>query len=103
MAKYTSYPDCFDAARAAAGGGGSAGDTVVVLLRLAEDRERLRAEGDITNMGDQLRNFARREAERAQLSAAMLKRHAGRSIVVRGRQEQAIDGLMGAGLTAKEA
>lgn len=103
MAKYTPDADCFNAARAAAGDGLSADDINDAFQRIADYRERLRAEGDITKMADKLRDFATREAERTQLAAAMRKRHAALNILVRDRQEQAIDGLMRAGLTGKQA
>lgn len=103
MAKYTPDAECFNAARAAAGDGLSADDINDAFQRIADYRERLRAEGDITKMADKLRDFATREAERTQLAAAMRKRHVALNILVRDRQEQAIDGLMRAGLTGKQA
>lgn len=103
MASYTPDADCFDAAVAASGGILGPEDINGAFQRIADYKQALQQAGNTAGMADKLRGFAAREAERTRVAAAMRKRHAALNILVRDRQEQAIDGFLAAGMTPKQA
>lgn len=101
--KYTPDADCVAAANAASGDRLTRDEIGEAFQRVADYRERLKAEGDITGMADKLRSFAEREAERTKIAAAMQKRHAALNVLVRDRLDQSVDSLMKQGLSPRQA
>lgn len=101
--RYKMGKACFDAANAASGERLSQSDIEDAFQRVAEYRESLKRSGDIDGMADKLKSFAEREAERTKIAAAMQKRHAALNILVRDRQTAAVEGMIKAGLTPKQA
>jgi hypothetical protein len=101
--RYKIGEDCFNAAHAASGEHLSREDIEAAFQRMAEYKASLQASGDITNMGDKLKSFAEREAERAKIAAAMQRRHAALNILVRDRLDKTLQGFLAAGLTPKRA
>jgi hypothetical protein len=101
--RYKMGADCFNAANAASGEQLSREDIEAAFQRMAEYKASLQASGDITNMGDKLKSFAEREAERTKIAAAMQRRHAALNILVRDRLDKTLQGFLAAGLTPKRA
>jgi hypothetical protein len=101
--RYKMGADCFNAANAASGEQLNREDIEAAFQRMAEYKASLQASGDITNMGDKLRSFAEREAERTKIAAAMQRRHAALNILVRDRLDKTLQGFLAAGLTPKRA
>jgi hypothetical protein len=95
--------DCFNAANAASGEQLNREDIEAAFQRMAEYKASLQASGDITNLGDKLKSFAEREAERTKIAAAMQRRHAALNILVRDRLDQTLKGYLAAGLTPKQS
>ncbi|WP_159585912.1 hypothetical protein [Chelativorans xinjiangense] len=96
-------PGCFDAASKAAGDRLSKEEVNEAFQRVFDYKQKLQAEGNLDGMADKLRTFAEREAERTKIAAAMQRRHAAMNVLVRDRMDQAIDGLMRAGLSPQRA
>lgn len=96
-------PGCFDAAAKAAGDRLTKDEVNDAFQRVFDYKQKLQAEGNIEGMADKLRSFAEKEAERTQIAAAMQRRHAALNVLVRDRMDQAIDGLMKAGLSPQKA
>jgi hypothetical protein len=94
--------DCFNAAHAASEQL-SREDIEAAFQRMAEEKARLQASGDIAGLGDKLKSFAEREAERTKIAAAMQRRHAALNILVRDRLDQAVTGFVNAGMSPKKA
>lgn len=101
--RYKIGADCLAAANAASGEKLSREDIEAAFQSVAEERQRLQASGDITNLGEKLKAFAEREAERTKIAAALQRRHAALNILVRDRQERAITGFVNAGMSPKKA
>jgi hypothetical protein len=101
--RYKMGADCFNAANAASGEQLSREEIEAAFQRMAEYKASLQASGDITNMGDKLKSFAEREAERTKIAAAMQRRHAALNILVRDRLDKTLQGFLAAGLTPKRA
>lgn len=101
--RYKIGDDCRAAANAASGDKLTSEEIDAAFQRVAEYKQKLQASGDTTGMGDKLRSFAEREAERTKVAAAMQKRHAALNILVRDRLDQSIKGFMDAGLKPREA
>lgn len=101
--RYKIGDDCRAAANAASGDKLTSEEIDAAFQRVAEYKQKLQATGDTTGMGDKLRSFAEREAERTKVAAAMQKRHAALNILVRDRLDQSIKGFMDAGLKPREA
>ena len=94
---------CKANAKAASGDKLTDGEIEEAFQRVAAYKQKLQATGDTANMGDKLRTFAEREAERTKVAAAMQKRHAALNILVRDRLDTAIDGLIKSGLAPRQA
>lgn len=103
MAKYTPDDDCRAVANAASGERLTSDEIDAAFQRVFDYREKLRADGNITDMADNLRKFAEQEAERTRIAAALARRHAALNILVRDRLDQTISSFMSAGLTPKQA
>ncbi|MER9176667.1 hypothetical protein NKH72_24200 [Mesorhizobium sp. M0955] len=101
--RYKIGADCFNAAHAASGEKLNREDIEAAFQRMAEEKARLQASGDIANLGDKLKAFAEREAERTRIAAALQRRHAALNILVRDRLDQAVTGYVKAGMTPKKA
>lgn len=96
-------PDCLAAATAASGERLSREEIEAAFQRVAEYKQRLQASGDIDGLGDKLKSFAEREAERTRVAAAMQRRHAALNILVRDRLDQHVTGLINQGMSPKKA
>lgn len=101
--RYKMGEECFNAANAASGEQLNREDIEAAFQRMAEYKASLQASGDITNLGDKLKSFAEREAERTKIAAAMQRRHAALNILVRDRLDKTLQGFLAAGLTPKKA
>jgi hypothetical protein len=101
--RYKMGEDCFNAANAASGEQLNREDIEAAFQRMAEYKASLQASGDITNLGEKLKSFAEREAERTKIAAAMQRRHAALNILVRDRLDKTLQGLLAAGLTPKQS
>ena len=96
-------PDCLAAATAASGERLSRDEIEAAFQRVAEYKQRLQASGNIDGLGDKLKSFAEREAERTRVAAAMQRRHAALNILVRDRLDQHVTGLINQGMSPKKA
>ena len=96
-------PDCLAAATAASGERLSREEIEAAFQRVAEYKQRLQAAGNIDGLGDKLKSFAEREAERTRVAAAMQRRHAALNILVRDRLDQHVTGLINQGMSPKKA
>ena len=94
---------CIAAAKAAAGPGLSEDEIMAAFKRVADYKERLDAAGHLTGQPERLRRFAAQEADRTRIAAAMQRRHAALNIIIRDKQEEAIQGMIDAGLSPKQA
>ncbi|PAQ00900.1 hypothetical protein CIT25_17695 [Mesorhizobium mediterraneum] len=101
--RYKIGADCFNAANAASGEKLSRDDIEAAFQRMAEYKASLQASGDIAGLGDKLKSFAEREAERTKIAAALQRRHAALNILVRDRLDQAVTGYINAGMSPKKA
>ena len=101
--RYKIGKECFDAANAASKEKLSREDIEAAFQRIAEEKARLQASGNIDGMAEKLKSFAEREAERTKIAAALQKRHAALNILVRDRLDKAIAGFMKAGMSPKKA
>jgi hypothetical protein len=101
--RYKIGADCFNAAHAASGEKLTREDIEAAFQRMAEEKARLQQSGDIAGLGDKLKAFAEREAERTKIAAALQKRHAALNILVRDRLDQAVTGFVNAGMSPKKA
>jgi hypothetical protein len=101
--RYKIGADCLAAARAASGEKLSREDIEAAFQRVAEHKASLQTSGDIANLGDKLKAFAEREAERTKIAAAMQKRHAALNILARDRLDTTVDGFIKAGMSPKKA
>lgn len=101
--RYKIGADCFNAANAASGEKLSREDIEAAFQRMAEEKARLQASGDIAGLGDKLKSFAEREAERTRIAAALQRRHAALNILVRDRLDQAVTGFINSGMSPKKA
>lgn len=95
--------DCFAAANAASGEKLNREDIEAAFQRMAEYKASLQASGDIAGLGDKLKSFAEREADRTKIAAALQRRHAALNILVRDRLDQAVTGYINAGMSPKKA
>jgi hypothetical protein len=102
-AKYTPDEACFDAANAAARGRLNRDEINEAFQRIADQKAKLEAAGETTNLGDKLKSFAAREGERTRIAAAMQRRHAALNVLVRDRLDETIGRHLGAGLTPRQA
>lgn len=91
-------PDCFNAANIASREKLTKDEINSAFQRVFDYKESLRRSGDISDMGEKLRTFAEKEAERTKIAGAMQRRHAALNILVRDRLDQTIDGHIKAGL-----
>lgn len=101
--RYKIGADCFAAANAASGEKLNREDIEAAFQRMAEYKASLQASGNIDNLGEKLKSFAEREAERTKIAAALQKRHAALNILVRDRLDHAITGYVKAGMSPKKA
>lgn len=101
--RYKIGADCLAAANAASGEKLSREDIEAAFQRMAEYKASLQASGDIAGLGDKLKAFAEREAERTKIAAALQRRHAALNILVRDRLDQAVTGYINAGMSPKKA
>lgn len=101
--RYKIGADCLAAANAASGEKLSREDIEAAFQRMAEYKASLQASGDIAGLGDKLKSFAEREAERTRIAAALQRRHAALNILVRDRLDQAVTGYINAGMSPKKA
>lgn len=95
--------DCLNAAHAASGQKLNREEIEEAFQRMAEYKQRLQASGNIDGIGDKLKSFAEREAERTRIAAALQRRHAALNILVRDRLDQAVTGYINAGMTPRKA
>ncbi|WP_448953076.1 hypothetical protein [Labrys neptuniae] len=65
---------CFNAAKEASGGKLTDDEIMQAFQKVADEKERLTARGETTNLADRLQQKAEAEAQRAQIAAAMNKR-----------------------------
>ena len=93
--------DCIDSVIRAAGGAIDARQAMDILDAVNSHRDRLAAEGRLA--GDELRQRASVEADRAQRAAALRRRHAALTIVARDRVDRWLDELIGQGLAPDKA
>ena len=103
MNQYIPDAACRAAARAAAGQSLSEQEITAAFQRVADYKAKLQAEGKLTGMAERLRRFAEGEAERTKIAAAMQRRHAALNVLVRDRQEAAINTMISQGLHPKKA
>jgi hypothetical protein len=101
--KFTPDAECVKAADEASGGELTRDEIDAAFDAINDFKEQLEASGNIAGMGDKLRSFAARQAERTKFAAAVRKRHAALDILIKDRQEAALDALMKAGLAPREA
>ncbi|MGE0231167.1 MAG: hypothetical protein AB7O39_03130 [Flavobacteriaceae bacterium] len=95
--------DCLNAAMEATGGRLSRDQIEDAFNEVAQYKQRLQAEGGTDRMGERLKSFAEREAERTRIAAAMQRRHAALNILVRDRLDQHVTGLINQGMTPRKA
>lgn len=95
--------DCLNAAHAASGQKLNREEIEEAFQRMAEYKQRLQASGNIDGIGDKLKSFAEREAERTRIAAALQRRHAALNILVRDRLDQAVTGYINAGMSPRYA
>ncbi|KRB22671.1 hypothetical protein [Mesorhizobium sp. Root172] len=101
--RYKIGSDCFNAANAASGEKLNREEIEAAFQRMAEYKASLQASGNIDNLGEKLKSFAEREAERTKVAAALQKRHAALNILVRDRLDQTVTGYIKAGMSPKKA
>lgn len=94
---------CLLAARAAAGDDLTQQEIIDAFRRVDEFRNRLDAAGDPVGRDARLSRLAAQEAERAQVAAAMARRHAALNIIVRDKLEESIGYMLQAGMTPRQA
>lgn len=94
---------CLAAATAAADGKLTAQEVLDAFQRISDRKAALEAAGQLTGSAERLRRFAAEEAERTRIAAAMQRRHAALNILVRDKQERAIDGMIAAGMKPHRA
>jgi len=95
--------DCFNAANAASGERLTREDIEAAFQKVFEQKQKLQAAGAIDGLGDKLKSFAEREAERTKIAAAMQRRHAALNILVRDRLDKTVSGFIAAGMSPKKA
>lgn len=94
---------CLLAARAAAGDELTQQEIIDAFRRVDEYRSSLEQAGDPVGRDARLSRFAAQEAERAQIAAAMARRHAALNIIVRDKLEESIGYMLQAGMTPRQA
>lgn len=94
---------CRAAARAAAGDSLTAQEIQAAFDDVAAYKAKLEAEGQMTGMAERLRRYAEGKAERTKIAAAMQRRHAALNIVIRDKQFEAVETMIGQGLHPKKA
>lgn len=95
--------DCLKAAVAASGDRLNREEIDAAYQRMFDEKRRLQAAGAIDGLGDRLKSFAEREAERTRIAAAMQRRHAALNILARDRLDRTIASFIASGLTPKKA
>lgn len=101
--KFTPDAECRAAANAASDDLLTPDEIDAAFQTISDYKQRLQAEGDISGMGDKLRSFAAQQAERTRLAAVLKKRHAALNILIKDRQNEALDSLIKSGLTPRKA
>lgn len=101
--RYKIGADCFNAANAASGQKLNREDIEAAFQRMAEYKQSLQLSGNVDGIGEKLKSFAEREAERTRVAAALQRRHASLNILVRDRLDQTVAGYISAGMTPKKA
>jgi hypothetical protein len=96
-------PDCFDVANKASGERLNKDEIDAAFQRMFDEKARLQAEGSTDGMGDRLKSFAEREAERTKIVAAMQRRHAALNILVRDRLDRSISTFLASGMKEDKA
>jgi len=95
---------CMAAARAAAGEGKlTEAEITAAFQDVADYRDRLVAEGKTTGMAERLRRYAEGKAERTRIAAAMQRRHASISAIIRDKLSEHVDNMLDAGIHPKKA
>ncbi len=94
---------CLLAARAAAGDELTQQEIIDAFQRVDEFRRKLDAAGDPVGRDARLSRLAAQEAEKAQIAAAMARRHAALNIIVRDKLEESIGYMLQAGMTPRQA
>lgn len=94
---------CIRAATAAAGEGKLTPQEILDAFQRASDyKAQLEASGKLTGQAERLRKWATEEAERTKIAAAMRRRHSALNIIIRTKIDEAVDGLLEAGLSPKK-
>ena len=78
-------------------------DAKEIAERIEAFRRRKTAEGRLDRLDRDVRSFAKGEAERARIAAALKRKQAALNVVLRDEWEQDLARLKGAGLDAREA
>lgn len=100
---YVASDACIRAATAAAGEGKLTEQEILDAFQRASDyKAHLEAQGRLTGQAERLRQWATEEAERTKIAAAMRRRHTALNVIVRTKIDEAIDGLLEAGLSPKK-
>lgn len=103
MGGYVPDAACIRAATAAAGEGKLTEAEILEAFQRANDyKTRLEQSGNLTGQAERLRKWAIDEGERTKIAAAMRRRHTHLNIVIRDKIDEAIDGLLEAGLSPKK-
>lgn len=103
MATYVPDAACMAAARAAAGDDLSQDDILAAFQRVADFRDKLRGQGQVTGMEARIRRFAADEAERAKVMAAVGRRNAARNVIIHDKLAEQVAGMMQAGVRPRNA
>lgn len=101
--KYVPSDSCKAAAKAAAGPSLTEQEIQAAFQDVADFKARLEAEGKGTGTAERLRRYVEGKAERTKIAAAMQRRHAALSVIIRDKQAEAVDAMISQGLHPKKA
>lgn len=96
-------PACIAAVRSASGDTLTDAEAVDLLRRMEAQRRALEAAGDVDNLDARLRALAAEDAERAQIAAALAKKHAAMAAIAYQRSYDHIEALRASGLDRRKA
>ena len=94
---------CFTAAKDASGGNLTDDEINQAFQKIFDEKEKLKAAGKTDRMEERLKQIADDQLQRAQISAALQKRHAALNILVRDRIDATTSSLIKQGLKPHEA
>ena len=100
---YVPSQACMAAARAAAGDSLTQNEILDAFRKVSEYRDKLEASGDPVGRDARMARFAAEEGQRAQIAAAISRRHTALNIIVRDKLEESVGYMMQAGMSPRQA